>query len=130
MLLHLKPLKHCCKLSYISTYMVLCSTDSHWSVSLKVLEGNIIWPNSSRMLKFHPITAFMKMHANFKKKFLIRVFWFKYIFPIKYRIRILDLMLLPKHSVPLKRLYYSSKISLLINDKMSTLLSFNRISAR
>ena len=44
------------------------------------------------MLKFHPITAFMKMHANFKKMFLIRV-------PIKFKIRILDLMLLSKNSV-------------------------------
>ena len=35
-----------------------------------------------------------------KKYFLIRVFWFKYIFPIKYKIRTLDLMLLPKNSVP------------------------------
>ena len=43
-------------------------------VSLKVQEGNIIWPKTLRMLKFHPITAFMKMHANFQKIFLIRVF--------------------------------------------------------
>ena len=50
------------------------------------------------MLKFHPITAIMKMHANFQKIFLIRVFWFKYIFPIKYKIHILDLMLLPNKS--------------------------------
>ena len=28
-----------------------------------------------------------------KKKKLIRVFWFKYIFPIKFKIRILDLIL-------------------------------------
>ena len=48
------------------------------------------------MLKCHPITAFMKTHANFKKIFLIRDFWFKYIFPIKFKICILDLMLLPK----------------------------------
>ena len=38
----------------------------------------------------------------------MRVFWFKYIFPIKYKIRILDLMLLPKNSVPFEGLYYSS----------------------
>ena len=60
------------------------------------------------MLKFHPITAFMKMHANFPKIFLIRVFLFKYIFPVKYKIRILDLMLLPKNSVPFEGLYYSN----------------------
>ena len=54
------------------------------------------------MLKFHPITSFMKMHANFQKLFLIRVFWFKYIFTIKYKIRILDLMLLPKTVFHLK----------------------------
>ena len=85
--------------------MVLCSTDSHCSVSLKVLEGNIIWPKTLRMLKFHPYTAFMKMHANFQKIFLIRIFWFKYIFPIKYKIRILDLVLLPKNSVPFEGLF-------------------------
>ena len=61
------------------------------------------------MLKIHPITAFMKMHADFQKIFLIRVFWFKYIFPIKYKIHILDLMLLPKNSVPFEGLYYSRK---------------------
>ena len=60
------------------------------------------------MLKFHIITAFMKMHANFQKIFLIKVFWFKYIFPTKYKIRILDLMLLPKNSVPFEGLFYSS----------------------
>ena len=84
--------------------MVLCSTDSHWSVTLKVLEGNNIWPKTFRMLKFHPITAFIKMHANFQKIFLIRAFWFRYIFPIKYKIRIIDLMLLPKSSVPFEGL--------------------------
>ena len=52
------------------------------------------------------------MHANFQKLFLIRVFWFKYIFPIKYKIRILDLMLLPKNSVPFEGLYFSSQNSL------------------
>ena len=46
----------------------------------------------------------MKMHANFQKIFLIRVFWFEYIFPIKYKIRILDLMLMPKNSVPFEGL--------------------------
>ena len=60
------------------------------------------------MLKFHPIAAFLKMHANFQKIFLNRVFWFKYIFPIEYNIRILDSMLLPKNSVPFEGLYYSS----------------------
>ena len=35
-------------------------------------------------------------------------FWFKYIFPIQYKIRILDLMLLPKNSVPFEGLYYST----------------------
>ena len=64
------------------------------------------------MLKFHPISAFMKMHANFQKNY-IRVFWFKYRFPIKYKIRILDLMLFPKNSVPFEGLYYSSYLQLL-----------------
>ena len=60
------------------------------------------------MLKCHPITTFMKTHANIKKIFLIRVFWFKCIFPIKSKIRILDLMLLPKNSVPFEGLHYSN----------------------
>ena len=60
------------------------------------------------MLKCHPITAFMKMHAKLKKIFWIRVLWFKYIFPIKFKIRILDLMLLLKNSVPFEGQYYSN----------------------
>ena len=32
----------------------------------------------------------------------------EHIFPIKFKIRILDLMLLPKNSVPFEGLYYSS----------------------
>ena len=62
------------------------------------------------MLKCHPITAFMKTHAN-QKIFLIRVFWFKYIFPIKFKICISDLMLLPKRSIPFEGLYYGSGVS-------------------
>ena len=50
----------------------------------------------------------MKKHANFQKYFLISVFWFKCIFPIKNKIHILDLMLLPKNSVPFEGLYYSN----------------------
>ena len=50
----------------------------------------------------------MKMYAHFKKLFLIRVFWFKYILQIKFEIRILDLKLLLKNSVPFEGLYYSS----------------------
>ena len=61
------------------------------------------------MLKCHPITAFMKTHANFKKIFLIRVFRFKYIFPIKFNNRILYLMLLPKNGVPFEGQYYSTE---------------------
>ena len=70
------------ELSYTSISMALCSTDSHLSVSLKVLEGDIIWHITLRMLKCHPITAFMKIHANFKTIFLNRIIWFK--FPIKF----------------------------------------------
>ena len=57
------------------------------------------------MLKFHPIPAFMKTYTNFKKIFLVSVFWLKYIFLIKFKIPILDLMLLPKNSVPFEGLY-------------------------
>ena len=101
------------KLSYISVYMVLYSTDSHWSISLKVQEGNVIWHKTLRMLKFHPIPAFMKTYTNFKKIFLIRVFWLKYIFRIKFKIRILDLILL---RVPFKGLY-SSNMNYCTNQK-------------
>ena len=52
------------------------------------------------MLKLHPIPAFMKTYTNFKKIFLVRVFWLKYIFRMKFKIPVLDLMLLPKKSVP------------------------------
>ena len=73
---------------------------------VQLIEGTIIWPITLRMLKCHPITAFMKTHAHFKKIFLIRFFWFKYILPIKFKIRILDLMLL-QNSVPLEGLHTS-----------------------
>ena len=35
--------------------------------------ADIIWPKTLRMLKFHPITSFMKMHANFQNIYMIRV---------------------------------------------------------
>ena len=54
------------------------------------------------MLKFHPITAFIKTYTNIKKIFLARVSWLKYIFRIKFKIPILDLMLLPKTVFHLK----------------------------
>ena len=63
-------------------------------------------------ITFHPITAFMKTYTNFKKIILVRVFWLKYIFRILYKIPILDLMLLPKNSVPFVGLYYSKPFSM------------------
>ena len=57
---------------------------------LKVQEGNVIWHETLRMLKFHPITAFMKTYTNFKQLFLVRVFWLKYMFQIQFKIPILD----------------------------------------
>ena len=69
------------------------------------------------MLKFHPIPAFMKTYTNFKKIFLVRVFWLKYIFPIKFKIPILDLMLLPKNMVQFEGVY-SSRIKYLAKIKM------------
>ena len=89
-----------CNLSYKSIYMVLYSTDSHWSISPKVQEGNVIWHKTLRMLKLHPIPAFMKTYTNFKKYFWLGLFWLKYIFRIKFKIPILDLMILQKNSVP------------------------------
>ena len=50
-------------------------------------------------VQFHPITAFVIMYANFKNIFLISVFWFKYIFPIKFQIPIFDKLLFKKNSV-------------------------------
>ena len=50
----------------------------------------------------------MKTYTNFKKIFLVRVFWFKYMSRIKFKIPILDLMLLPKNSVPFEGLYSSN----------------------
>ena len=44
----------------------------------------------------------MKTYTNFKKIFLVRVFWLKYIFRIKLKIPILDLMLLSKAVFHLK----------------------------
>ena len=61
------------------------------------------------MLKFHLNPAFMKTYTNFKKIFLIRVFWLKYIFRIEFKIPILDLMLLPKDSVLFEGLYSNSQ---------------------
>ena len=60
------------------------------------------------MLKFHPITAFMKMYANFKNLVLIFFFLFKYISPIKFKIFILDQMLLLKNSAPFEGLHYTT----------------------
>ena len=88
--------------------MALCSTDSHRSISLKVQEKIVIWHKTLRMLKFHPITASMKTYTNFKKIFSVRVFWLKYIFRIKFKIHILDLMLLSRNSVPFQGIYYSN----------------------
>ena len=59
---------------YVSIYIALCLTDSQWSVSLKVLEGNIIRHKILRMLKFHHIIAFMKTYPNFKTIFCLGFF--------------------------------------------------------
>ena len=85
MQLHLKL-----QVVYVSIYIALCLTCGQWSVSHKVLEGNTIRYKILRILKFHPITAFMKTYWNFKKIFLIRVCWLKCISPIIYKIDILD----------------------------------------
>ena len=83
MQLHLKL-----QVVYISKYISLCLTYSLRSFSVKVLEENIIRHKILRMLNFHPITAFMKTYPNFKNV-LVRVFWFKYISPIMFKIGIL-----------------------------------------
>ena len=64
------------------------------------------------MLKFHPIPAFMKTYTNFKKYFWLGFFFLlKYIFRTKFKIPILDLMLLSKDSVPFEGLYTSRTYS-------------------
>ena len=70
MQLHLKLQVVC-----VSIYIVLCLTDSQLSVSLKGLEGTIIRHNIYGMLKFHPITAYMKTYPNFKNIFLLFFFF-------------------------------------------------------
>ena len=67
------------------------------------------------MLKLHPIPAFKKTYTNFKKIFLVRVFWLNNIFRIKFKIPILDLRLLPKNSVPFEGLYSSNKAIYTVN---------------
>ena len=62
------------------------------------------------MLKFHPITAFMKTYTNFKKYFLLGFFGLNLFFLVTFKVLILDLMLLLKNSVPFQGLYYSSDI--------------------
>ena len=54
---------------YVSIYIALCLTHRQLSVSLKVLDGKIIRHKILRMLKFHPITAFMTTYSNFKQYF-------------------------------------------------------------
>ena len=62
------------------------------------------------MLKVHPKPAFMKTYTNFKKMFLVRDFWLKYIFRNKVKIPIIYLMLLPKNSVPFEGLNSSNHV--------------------
>ena len=62
-----------------------------------------------------------------QKIFLVSVFWLKYIFRIKFKIPILDLILLPKNSVPFEVLYSSSWLSILIHGVMSYCKSWSTI---
>ena len=52
-----------------------------------------------------------------QKIFLVRVFWLKYIFQIIFKILTLDLMLLPKNSVPFEGIYYSNDCRLMASTK-------------
>ena len=67
------------------------------------------------MLKFHPIPAFMKTNTNFKKTFLVEVFWLKIFFELNLIFLILDLMFLPKTSVLFEGLYSSKKARYSLN---------------
>ena len=68
----------------------------------------------------------MKTYTNFKKIFLVRVFWLTYIFRIKFKIPILDLMLLPKNSVPFEGLYSSSSnISCVLGFEWTQIYKWN-----
>ena len=72
-------------------------------------KGMLFGIKTLRMLRFHHITAFMKRYnvCKLQKVFLVRVFWLKHIFQIKFKIPILDLIVLPKISVPYEGLYCS-----------------------
>ena len=62
-------------------------------------------------LKNVKIPSYPSIYENvykLQKIFLVRGFWLKYIFRIKFKIPILDLMLLPNNSVPFEGLYSSN----------------------
>ena len=83
-------------------------------------EWNVIWHKTLRMQNFHRITAFMKKYTNFEKIFLVRVFWLKYIFQIRFKIPILYLLLLPKYMLQKKTItfegLYTSSTAVKLSD--------------
>ena len=61
---------HLLRKNYSGNFSSIRSTP----ISLEVQEGNVIWHKTLRMLKFHPIPAFMKTYTNFKKKLWLGFF--------------------------------------------------------
>ena len=69
--------------------------------------GEYYLAHNIKNVKVPSYHSIMRTHANFNI-FLIMVFWFKYIISFHFKIRILDLILLRKNSIPFEGLYYSS----------------------
>ena len=90
-----------CKLSYKLVYKWFYIQP----ISLKVQEGNVIWHKNIKNVKIPSYPSIYENVYKLQKKFLVRVFWLKYIFRFKFKIPVLDLMLLPKNSVPFEGLY-------------------------
>ena len=61
--------------------MVFYSTDSHWSISFKVHEASNI-----KNVKIPSYPSIYENVYKLQKIFLVRVFWLKYIFRIKFKI--------------------------------------------
>ena len=75
---HLKQLKRCCKLFYVSIYIALCSTESKRPVSLKVLEVNIIWHKHYVIIpSYQIIVSSIKFKKKRFAKFMIPIVLFK-----------------------------------------------------
>ena len=92
-----------CILFYVSFYVALYSTDSQRSVSLKVLEVNIVRHITLRMVKFHII---YKKRLQTSKQ-ILRLFGLNSFLQLYLR-SAFRLSVIAKYSVPFKGLHYSN----------------------